>query len=332
MAFTEANAPAEVDTAGLDAVARRGGISLSVVIATHNRPDLLTSCLEALAPQAARPDVEVIIVDSCSSPEVAEHVRALAAKWRFLHLRLEQPGVSKARNEGAALASADWFATLDDDAIPKQGWVEGALAAIQAAPPDAALIQGRVEPLWVDMEPARVEPRHARFLSIVMYDTDHEMSLPPHCAGANMLVRRDMHARIGGYGEKFGRVRSELVSGIDTDLAERLGVEGGRVYYSNRFAVRHFVPAVRMTAGWLRERSLKEGQAQGQIMFSRRPPMYQVVLFGKLIAAFCALTLLSLVNRRSLDLLIRRHVNLGMLQRAPAIRIVRSSPSDARKS
>src|SRR5690349_15527769 len=79
--------------------------ALSVIIATHNRADFLDACLDALAPQAARPDVQVIVVDSCCDPEAAKRARAAADRYGFQAIRLDEPGVSKARNAGASIAT-----------------------------------------------------------------------------------------------------------------------------------------------------------------------------------------------------------------------------------
>jgi GT2 family glycosyltransferase len=298
---------------------RRSPMALSVVIATHNRLDFLTQCLAALAPQVERPDVEVIVVDSCSDADVSRSVGDLARSYGFQFIGLDEPGVSKARNAGAAAAQAPWFATLDDDAVPNAGWVDGALKAIKQAASDAGVIQGRVEPLWIDAKPIIVGPRHARFLSIVMYDKDHEVRGRAHCAGANMLVHRAFHAQIGGYGEAFGRVREALVSGIDTDLVDRMREIGARIFYSNAFSVRHAVHAQRLTRDWVRERSLHDGRAGGRIVFTRHPPLMQATTIVKSLTSVALLSLAAVFAKPSFDLLIRRSVNLGILEQAPVI-------------
>jgi glucosyl-dolichyl phosphate glucuronosyltransferase len=314
MAFTEFQTT-EAPVAG----AAKAGVRLSVVVATHDRLPFLKNCLDALAAQARRPDVEVIVVDSCSPDHVAADVKREAERHGFAAVRLDEPGVSLARNVGAAQASGRWFATLDDDAIPEPGWVEGALAAIAEASEDAAIIQGCVKPLWEGDGPEAVEPRHARFLSIVMHDHDHEMAAPFHCAGANMLVRRDIHAAIGGYGLRFGRVGTKLISGIDTDLVDRTRAAGGRIFYSNRFPVRHYVPPIRLTRRWVRDRSLHDGRAQGEIVFTRRSRARQAYTVAKSLTALAAMDMLSRLRPDSMDLQIRKCVNIGTLERAPLI-------------
>ena len=292
---------------------------LSIIIATHNRLDFLQSCLAALAPQVKGQAVEVIVVDSCGSPQLAQGLKELVQRHDFRYERLETLGVAKARNRGAELCSAQWFATLDVDAVVNPGWLSGALIAIAKAEHDSGLIQGRVEPLWLDQVPDRVETRHARFLSIVLADSNHDMAGPAHCAGANMLVRRAALATIGGYGESFGRVGTNLASGIDTDLVERLRAAGQSIFYRNAFSVCHAVPGIRLTREWLRRRSIEDGRACGQIVFTRGGAVQRMRTVIKSLAALPLLMLMSLASPGSTDLLIRRWVNQGILEFAPKL-------------
>ena len=45
-------------------------------------------------------------------------------------LRVDQGGVSVARNAGARAAAGDYIAYLDDDAIPALDWIERIIAAV----------------------------------------------------------------------------------------------------------------------------------------------------------------------------------------------------------
>jgi hypothetical protein len=97
-----------------------GGISaqvmteISVVIPTHNRSSWLALCLRSVLSQLDV-DPEIIVVDDGSTDNTAEMVGALVDR-RVRLIRHETPhGVSTTRNHGAAEASGEWLAFIDDD-------------------------------------------------------------------------------------------------------------------------------------------------------------------------------------------------------------------------
>jgi glycosyltransferase involved in cell wall biosynthesis len=88
--------------------------SISVVIPTHDRRDLLAVTLKSVLRQR---DVEfdVTVVDDGSSDGTAELVRAIHdPRVRFLRNEIPQ-GVCSARNQGIAATTGAWLAFVDDD-------------------------------------------------------------------------------------------------------------------------------------------------------------------------------------------------------------------------
>ena len=88
--------------------------SVSVVVPTHNRSELLTVTLRSVLRQRDV-DLEVIVVDEASTDETAAILAGLGDP-RVRTVRHETPrGVSTARNRGTAEARGDWVAFTDDD-------------------------------------------------------------------------------------------------------------------------------------------------------------------------------------------------------------------------
>ncbi len=88
---------------------------VSVVLPTHNRPDLLNEALQSLADQSF-PDWEAIVVDDASVPEV----NGAALYRRFgprvnLRRHAVRLGGAAAKNTGIRSAVAPVVAFLDDD-------------------------------------------------------------------------------------------------------------------------------------------------------------------------------------------------------------------------
>jgi GT2 family glycosyltransferase len=92
--------------------------SVSVVIPSHNRRDLLVKVLAGLREQTALGSMEVIVVlDGCTDRS-GDAVQA--GDWPFPLTLLEQDGVGvgAARNRGARAARNDLLVFLDDDLVP----------------------------------------------------------------------------------------------------------------------------------------------------------------------------------------------------------------------
>lgn len=127
-------------------VASSNEASVSVVIATRDRPDDLRACLASLAAQRTSRSFEVIVVDNHPASGITPPVVA-----EFPGVRLvpeTRPGLSYARNRGIAAARGDIIATTDDDVACSPSWIEELAAAF--AREDVGIVTGNVLPLALD--------------------------------------------------------------------------------------------------------------------------------------------------------------------------------------
>jgi glycosyltransferase involved in cell wall biosynthesis len=102
--------------------------SLSVVITTYNRSHLLPRAIESA--QNAGTNLEVIVVDDCSSDDTPE-VCAQIPGIRYVRLSANR-GLANARNVGIAESSSEFVAFLDDDDLRLPGSLDKQLRAITA--------------------------------------------------------------------------------------------------------------------------------------------------------------------------------------------------------
>lgn len=86
--------------------------SVSVVIPTYNRADLLKLTLESVLAQTIRPH-EVLVIDDGSTDNTTAVCAAFPAPVR--HIRQKNSGVAAARNRGMREATGDWIAFCDSD-------------------------------------------------------------------------------------------------------------------------------------------------------------------------------------------------------------------------
>lgn len=101
---------------------------VSVVIPTHNRPEMLREALESVKAQTFT-DYEIIIVSNGETCENFTESRVLAAAYGCHYIILAEGNVSAARNEGVRVSRGEWIAFLDDDDIWLPNKLEYQLAA-----------------------------------------------------------------------------------------------------------------------------------------------------------------------------------------------------------
>ena len=102
--------------------------NITVVITTYNRSRLLPRAIKSA--QSAGSDLEVIVVDDCSSDNTQE-VCAEISGIRYVRLSANG-GLANARNVGIAESSSEFVAFLDDDDLRLPGSLDKQLQAITA--------------------------------------------------------------------------------------------------------------------------------------------------------------------------------------------------------
>lgn len=105
--------------------------SVSVVVATWNRPERLEEALKSIAQQRDDARVEVIVVND-GGVEVSDIVDRWTHLMAIRYVRLDtNSGLARARNEGIRRASGDMLCFLDDDDIMLPGHLRAGAAQLQ---------------------------------------------------------------------------------------------------------------------------------------------------------------------------------------------------------
>lgn len=194
----------------------------------------------------------------------------------------DRPGLSLARNLGAAAARGAWLAYIDDDAVPDPGWA-AAIATAAASPPVPAVLGGLIRPAWEAPLPAWWPPRLLGVLTILEHDRAGTVGhdLPPRVEpyGANFIIRADALARLGGFPEGLGRVGRNLLSGEESLVVQRLRGLGESVRYDPAIAVTHTIQAERLTPAWLLRRQYFQGMSEvltRRVLGQPAPSLYRL--------------------------------------------------------
>lgn len=100
----------------------------SIIIPTHNRPDLLTRAVESAF--AAGTKIEVIVVDDASTDTTADVCASLQG---IKYVRLEHnEGVAGARNRGLLASSGEYVTFLDDDDVRLPNSIDDQVKLLEA--------------------------------------------------------------------------------------------------------------------------------------------------------------------------------------------------------
>lgn len=205
--------------------------SITVVVPTFRRPELLQRCLEALLAQDYDGEYEIIVVDDGGTEDtralVAEAARGARLPLRYLRPSLAH-GPAVARNCGWRAARGELIAFTDDDAVPAADWLSAG-AAFMGDEPSASRYAAACGGVRVPVaEPPTDHERMTRGLESAAFVT------------ANAFVWRMALAQVRGFDERFTRAWHE-----DSDLHFRLMRDVGPVGRCEAAVVLHPVRAER---------------------------------------------------------------------------------------
>ncbi|WP_336359693.1 glycosyltransferase family 2 protein [Haladaptatus sp. ZSTT2] len=181
-----------------------------------------------------------IIIPTLLAPEDIPCVQALE-KQDFTDYEVVvrgDKGASRARNEAITRAKADKLVFLDDDSIPRPGYLDAVSAALDRHP----VVAGRV------FQPADAPITHKR---LPWYDQGDEEKPTDLIVGCNMAMRREVIDAVGGFNEIFHHGHEE------TELGRRIS-EQFQIYYVPGMVVEHYF-ATSVRQYW--EKSYRHGKA-----------------------------------------------------------------------
>jgi GT2 family glycosyltransferase len=241
----------------------------AVILPAHDPARFHELSAAVAAVRTQNPDQIVVAVDH--SPELLELARRELDAVTVVPNRFGR-GVSGTRNSGAQATDADLLVFLDSDTVPQPGWLAELTAAF--ADPGVVGAGGGIDPLW-ERRPAWVPDEF-----LWAYGASHP-GLPDtpsrvrNVWSANMAVRADAFAAVGGFRTDFGKVGSRSRP-EDTELCLRVARHsGGAWLYVPQARVYHRVPGRYGTLRYFLIRCYNEGR--GKIAMRRLVPGRQTL-------------------------------------------------------
>lgn len=207
---------------------------VSVIVSAWNAESTLGRTLAALARQRFEGEYEVVVVDNGST----DGTRGLIESSDARLVQREHGLAGEARNDGVAASRGEILAFTDADCFPEPDWLSAGVRALERAD----LVQGLVRPassmgpfdrsLWVSSEDG-------------LFQT------------ANLLMRRELFERIGGFEELVADAGARAF-GEDVWLGWRAVRAGARPAFCADAVVEHAV-LPRGPAEYVRERARLDG-------------------------------------------------------------------------
>ena len=192
-------------------------LQLSVVIASHNRRELLRRCLESLAAQTAGPaSFEVVVAADGCEDGTAAMAEAFSAPYRLRVLELDKLGHAAAQNAALELVEAPLCLLLDDDVIASPELVCSHIEGHREHPGAIGIGSLTQRPVgaddWFAHGVAQGWREHYE-------DMERREARWSDCYGANLSFPTATARAIGG-------VSTDIPSAKDFDLALRLRAAG----------------------------------------------------------------------------------------------------------
>ncbi|WP_076072705.1 glycosyltransferase family 2 protein [Sphingomonas montana] len=228
----------------LEATAWAGALpTVTVIIPTRNRVDLLRTCLQGLS-ITDYPGIEVIVVDNDSDDPMTLDYLATLDPTRHRVLRHSGPfNFSAMNNRAARMADGDLLCLLNNDiAVIRPDWL--AVMARQALRAEVGAVgarllypDGRIQHAGVVLGVGGGAAHAHRLLHPQDDGYFHRHSLPQFVSAvtaACLVVRRDRFMAVGGLDEV-----NFAVAFNDVDLCMRLNQRGWQSLYEPRATLFH---------------------------------------------------------------------------------------------
>jgi glucosyl-dolichyl phosphate glucuronosyltransferase len=258
-------------------------LTVTVMVATHNRARLLGQTLEALIAQETPKNLgwEILVVDNGSTDGTLEVFRTMAmqAPGRLRYLLEPRLGKSRALNAGIAVARGAVLALTDDDVSPAADWVATAATVLDRRGVDGA--GGRILPRWEAEPPSWLlgSRQLLGYLAIMEHDEPAMLPVPPgrhpQVWGANMVFRREALVALGGFDTRLGPVGGRRFCEEDCDIMRRMLAAGRPVAYDPALTVFHRIPRARLKRAYFRRVMWDMGE--GQALAAVDPPQGPLV-------------------------------------------------------
>jgi len=241
------------------------GAKVSIIVPARNEEDRIGDCVKSLLAQDY-PDLEILVVDDCSTDRTAEIVQEYAARDERVMLVQGQPppsgwlGKPHAIWQGVQEARGEYLCFVDSDGKLHPQCVRQTVGSLEEHGADMITLGMRLEcpSFWEKaIQPLIVQ------LILIGFPGDKINDPSSEVASANgpfLMFRREVYEAIGGHAE----IRDEIVE--DLVLARKIKQKGFRLLWAlapDLMSVRMYATLKEIWQGWSKNfyKSLDESLA-----------------------------------------------------------------------
>jgi len=264
--------------------------SLTVVICTHNRSELLITALDSInaADKPDNLDINILVIaNACTDTTVIDlqQYQAKQPKSNYLPLSFAKEvktGKSYALNYAISLTKDGYLCFMDDDQQVDKNYFMAIVNALDVFP-EATMLCGPLFPDWKGNEPnwIHVTGKYRIYpLPVPLFDLGdiplritQENQTPP---GGQVIIRRDVFDRIGLFCENLGPTGHNLMGSEDTEFFLR-AIENKEVFqYIPNIIQYHYVDANRLKLSYLLKNCFQRNRSLTMVHHSdsRIVPLY----------------------------------------------------------
>jgi GT2 family glycosyltransferase len=262
--------------------------SITILICTHNRADLLERALASLnAATRPRCEVEILVAANACTDGTVNRLRAYQARQAamgWISLRLIEvltPGKANALNRAIEIIASELTAFVDDDHRVDAGFLV-ALEQASSEWPEAGLYCGRILPDWQGTEPSWVRddgPWRVYPPPIPSYDLGPsprriDLTGDPVPGGGHLVARREVLALRPSFSVGLGPHGHDLGGGEDTDYVLRTMARGVACQYVPAMLQWHFVDPDRLRLSYVLRKSYQRSRASARVRGDGAIPLF----------------------------------------------------------
>jgi GT2 family glycosyltransferase len=210
-------------------------VKLSIIIATHNRPESLGRLVTSLTPQLRAGVHELLIADNGTrNPSPLPDGAPVTA-----HIHDPRPGKCRAQNGALRRARGEIIVFLDDDLVVAGDYVEQ-VERFFSEHPEFAAMKGRIMPAE---DPKAKAGERWVYLDLPIVDHGDRVVEVRGVMGANMAFRAAALEAVGPFNERLGPGAGGHEE--ETEMSARLRAAGYRIGYAPRATAYHEVDPAR---------------------------------------------------------------------------------------
>ncbi|GII03972.1 glycosyltransferase family 2 protein [Planobispora takensis] len=241
--------------------------SVVICVYTEERWEDIREAVASVEGQTRKPHEIILVVDY--NPDLhlmlkREYPNAIVVE------NAHEKGLSGGKNTGAATASGDIVAYLDDDAVAEPGWLEALEEGFQD--PSVVGVGGYTGPLWATGRRPRWFPREFDWTVGCSYEGMPTVRAPiRNVMGGNAAFRREVVAGVGGFHTGIGRSvqgrKPRPLGCEETEFCIRLSQRrpGSVMLFEPAAVIGHKVSAARSRFSYFRSRCYAEGLSKALV-------------------------------------------------------------------